>query len=253
MWMKLRQIYHDAVGSGRNSIGTPISEKDAGFDVKIEIKRTKDTGRSLFAAQDIQKGELIWAGTRQTALFDNAEEYKKFLAFIPTDLACDQLVRGLAYVIRDDDDDDQANWRIAVGLDDSAFANTILYDHEIPDAGCLPEWEDRYLGGCKLNFFAMRDIKKGQEIFVDYEHLVDDEQYDISDAWEYFGLGTTLWFEVEERPQDEIIWKDEEYFLPDLWDLFKCDNQSPEPLYNQETWMNLRQVYHDEPISRAAL
>jgi hypothetical protein len=242
MWMKLRQIYHDIVGSERSSIGTPISEKD-GFDVQIEIKRTQDTGRSLFAAQDIQKGDLIWTGNRQTALFDNAKEYKKFLALIPSDLACDQL-RGLAYVLTDDKVDDQVNWRIAVGLDDSAFANTILYDYETPDAGCLPEWKNRYPGGCKLSVFALRDIKKGQEIFVDYDHFVD--QIDIPDGWNYFGLGTTLWFEVERRTQGEL-WQEEEYFLPDLWDHFECDYHYEYPglLYNQETWMNLRQVYHD--------
>jgi hypothetical protein len=238
IWMKLRQIYHDTVGSDRSSIGTPISEKD-GFDVEIEVKRTKDKGRSLFAAQDIQKGELIWAGTRQTALFDNAKEYKQFLALVPPDIACDQL-RGLAYVLRADKDDDQANWRIAVELDDCAFANTIIHDDETPDTGCLPEWKDRYPGGCKLNYFALQDIKKGQEILVDYD------QFDIPDGWEYFGLGTTLFFEVEERPQDEI-WEQEEYFLPDLWNHFECDNhyESPGPLYSQKTWMNLRQVYHE--------
>ena len=232
-WMNLRQIYHDIVGSDRSSIGTSISAKD-GFDVKIEIKRTKDTGRSLFAAQDIQKGELIWAGTRQTALFDNAQEYKQFLALIPTHLACDQL-RGLAYVLRADKDDDKENWRIAVALDDAAFANTNMYDFENPDAGCLPEWKDRYPGGCELNYFALRDIKKGQEVFV------DDDQFDIRDDWEYFGLGRTLWFEFEEEEEDS--------HLHDPWSHYDCDDASvwpsPRPVYSQDMWMRVRQAYVD--------
>ena len=70
-------------------------------------------------------------------------------------------------------DDREHDYNMAVGNDDG-----ILYgDPAIGEEGRMLLWE-----GCKLKFFASRDITAGEEIRADYSDFVE------SDGWKFLGL-----------------------------------------------------------------
>lgn len=178
MWMEVRRAYLYAVGSKKSSIGPEPSEED-GFVIPVEVRQAPgNKGRGLFATQDIPRGERIWNSSNQTAMFDNAEDYKTFLELLLSDVACDVIQWAYVYAISGN----MRDTRICVDLDDMTFVNQIIYLHERLDAGCLPEWEDRYPGGCEDNVFALRDIQADDEILVDYQ------EFAIQDGWEKFGI-----------------------------------------------------------------
>jgi hypothetical protein len=241
-WMNLRQVYHDVVGSRKSSIGSPVSEED-GFSVTVQVKQSESEGRSLFATQDIKKGEHIWSGMKQEALFDNGVDFKKFLARIPVPIACDHL-HDLGSVDFDDDSDSIEDSRISAILDDGAFVDTgsredAASDADPANAGCMPEWEVRHPGGCDQNLFALKDIRAGQEITIVDE---EDDDSDESDGWELFDMGPFL---AHERDALEEMRENELLFNP--WTHYKCNDPSvwtmPRPLYSQDMWMRLRQAY----------
>jgi hypothetical protein len=179
-WRTLRQAYLDTVGSRKSSIPSLEDDESSSFSVAVNVQYAAEKGRGIFAAQDIPRGQHIWS-SKQTALFDNREDYKAFLERLEVDIACDVLqfayVQALPELMGQKD-----NTRISVDLDDMTFINQIIYDWEEPDAGCFPEWEDLYPGGCERNLFALRHIQKGEEILMDYGSFA------ISDGWGKFGL-----------------------------------------------------------------
>jgi hypothetical protein len=247
-WMNLRQVYHDVVGSRKSSIGSPVLEED-GFSVTVQVFKQSESkeGRSLFATQDIKKGEHIWSGLKQEAMFDNGVDFKRFLARIPVPIACDHL-HYLGSVDFDDDSDSMAkDARISAILDDGAFFNTVAReedaasDADSANAGCMPEWEDRHPGGCDQNLFALKDIRAGQEITI-----VDEEDADSnkSDGWELFDMGPFL---AHQRDALEQMRQNDHLFNP--WSHYNCNDDSvwtqPRPLYSNDVWMRFRQTYID--------
>jgi hypothetical protein len=84
-----------------------------------------------------------------------------------------------SYVDVNPDEDDENATHISTDLDNGTFVNT---DYEDAVAGCLPEWEVRHPGGCIENLYALRDIKKGEEILVNYG------EFAINDGWQKFSL-----------------------------------------------------------------
>lgn len=168
-WMLLRGAYQGVVGPDRSSIA-PLSHEN-GFQVSFEVQQFHDKGRGLVATQKVKKGDLVWTARRQTARFGDGPSYRRFLASIPTDLACD--VIQWAYV--------QAFGvpLICVDLDECSFMNNGSYEANI---GCIPEAAELLPGGCKENYFALRDIEVGEELLCSYG------EFAISDGWEWFGL-----------------------------------------------------------------
>jgi hypothetical protein len=226
MWMRLRQAYIDVVGSTKSSIGNEASPED-GFAISAEVKQAPGKGRGLFAAEDIPRGQLIWTALKQSAAIDSGEDYKHFLDLLQVDEACD--VIQWSYVDTTPRGADAAATHISTistDLDNMTFVNG---DEEDANAGCLPQWEARDPGGCLMNDYALQDIKKGEEILVDYG------EFAIRDGWRQFGL-----LNENKMPEDRL-------FVP--WDHYNCDDASvwtmPRPLYTQDMWMLLRQAYVD--------
>jgi hypothetical protein len=246
-WMNLRQVYHDVVGSTESSIGSPVSEED-GFSVAVQVKQSESKGRSLFATQDIKKGEHIWSGMKQVALFDNDVDFKTFLARIPEQIACDHLHHlGFVQLFGQDNDNMDDDARIGAILDDRAFVSELpredaAADADLANAGCIPEWKDQYPGGCNQNLFALKDIRAGQEI------VVEDADSNTPDDWEWFNMGPFL---AHERDALEQMRQEEGFYdrLISPWSQYNCDDASvwpfPRPLYSQDMWMRLRKAYVD--------
>jgi hypothetical protein len=239
-WMKMRQAYVDVVGSSESTIGEP-NEVD-GFFAPIEVQQSPGKGRGLFAAEDIPRGQHIWSGAIQMATFDSGLDYKKFLGSISDDDACDVL--QYAYVvILGDDAENQDNARICVDLDNGSIMNSVDFDHDTVDAGCLPEWNDRFRGGCDLNLYALRDIKKGDEILMDYGLLGFQH-------WEWFGIGDPYEEDdvVEVHDDEELEWWESDHWtFRKLWSRFDCETafESERQIPSSETWMKMRQAYVD--------
>jgi hypothetical protein len=262
-WMQMRQAYVNVVGSSKSAFGEP-REVD-GFFAPIEVRQSPGKGRGVFAAEDIPRGHHIWSGTVQRAKFDSGLDFMKFLDLIPDEDACDVLQYSFVLIFGDDKENEE-NARICVELDDGSIMNAIDPPDPV-DAGCLPEWSDRFRGGCDDNLYALRDIKKGDEILMDYRasNIVThgwkwfslenhDEEDDEEDDEEHDGE------DDEEHDEDDDAypkchgsleccesdewWKVDGCHIPDVSALLKCDDLDEFPIYRQADWKKLRQTYY---------
>merc|ERR1712160_187464 len=58
---------------------------------------------------------------------------------------------------------------ICVDLDEGSFMNSGYWQEEDNSTlGCISEAGSKVLGGCKQNYFALRDIDAGEELLVNY-------------------------------------------------------------------------------------
>ena len=190
-WALIRQAYEDAAGVEQLET-PPVSEwvGGTGFKFKVEVRQSRGKGRGVFAVESIRKGEHVWAPTH-TAVFSSGPSYRRFLAALTAELACDVIQwayvqRGFEvqpeceaaarYGPRYADYDPTA--RIVVDLEQSSFTNSgrgISCDPDSKAAATTP-------GGCHGNLFAMRDIRPGEEILCDYG------MFAVQDGWKWFGL-----------------------------------------------------------------
>ena len=68
---------------------------------------------------------------------------------------------------------------ICVDLDEGS----ILNDADVePNLGCDKEAAKLISSDCEVDYFALRDINKGEELFVVYA------DFDVADGWSTFGL-----------------------------------------------------------------
>ena len=253
-WMKLRQAYVNVVGSDHSSIGEP-SEVD-GFFAPVEARQSPGKGRGLFATEDIPRGQHIWSGSIQGAKFDNGLDFMKFLDLISDEdgAICEVLQFGYIKIYEDGGNENEDNARINVDLDNAGLMNTMNEIHEI-NSGCRQEWNDRFRGGCTENQYALRDIKKGEEILEDYESSIF-----FNDGWEWF-LGPESPVEeyddeeadgeehydeqADDEEQELEWWKEDHWTYESLWEHFDCFTllQSERLIPSIESWMKLRQAY----------
>ena len=168
-WAHTRKVYQAVVGE--YSTFQTDDDKD-GFHVPILSKQSPGKGRGNYAGRNIEKGEIIWSGIN-TARFYWGDDYREFLNSIEPHIACDVL--QWAYV-QDMGDDVM----VSVDLDAGSFCND-GGDDEVPNKGCDEEAAKGYPGGCKTNYFALRDIEEGEELLCDYSSFAVD-------SWSEFDL-----------------------------------------------------------------
>jgi hypothetical protein len=112
-------------------------------------------GRGVFASRDIKKGELVQDGSRSDVAFPGAEAWRRYVFSLPKHWACDFLAwtwtqkksRNGKYEIF-------SAMNISVLFNGGAKAS-----HEV-NVGPRSSISSR--------FFALRDIKKGEELLYDY-------------------------------------------------------------------------------------
>lgn len=133
-------------------------------------KASPGKGRGLFAARDIQKGELVHDGTHSDVVFKDARAWRRFVFSLPPHLSCDctdwhwmqRLEEGGPYFM-------------LAGLNVSSLMNSGGKEFgpgRSPNA--LPE------SSTSGKFYATRDIEKGSEILTDYDSFYTN--------WEEVGL-----------------------------------------------------------------
>lgn len=175
-WNHARQVYRQIVGNDQSSIGTKqddIIDID-GFQVAHIAKQAPPKGRGIFAAQDIKKGELIWS-TKKTIRFSDGDSYRKFNLSVERGFACDVL--QWSYVQRLEN----GELRVSTDLDDGAFCNSGSLSYKA-NMGCDKDVAKIYKGGCVENYFALSDIKAGDELLCAYGSFA------IPGGWKEFTL-----------------------------------------------------------------
>jgi len=162
-WDYLRQTYEDVVGSGRSSIykafhdiqlmdkmSRGFSSADDNTALYVDILPGK--GRGIKTSKDIKSGDRVWSDIYIAAFYD-VHDFNRFLAVLPTQLACDVIT--WKYDIDEDPDD----FFFSVNLDISSFCN----DGSSSKSNIF--WES---GPIANTFLAARDISAGEELLCDY-------------------------------------------------------------------------------------
>lgn len=174
VWMMLRGVYQGIVGPEGSSIQQPLSTEH-GFSVDVIVDYSPGKGRGVFANQDIRKGQLVYSEWKQKAQFATGKDFRRFLQSIPEDLACDVL--EWAYV----ENINGKNLTICLDVDEGALLNNGGKRSET-NIGCDEEAAKKLNMDCELHDFALRDIRKGEELLCDYA------DFDEPDGWREFGM-----------------------------------------------------------------
>jgi hypothetical protein len=168
-WAYLRGVYVGTVGLEKSTLST--NRFTSGFQVPFYVEWWPEVGRTINAGANIQKGTIILDSEVQNARFQSGNDFRRFLAALPTDLACDVLM--WAYVA-----EFGGSLKIAVDLDEGSFLNS----YDTPNTAL-----DMKDGETKKNiidffYYAISDIDPGEEIRISY----GDFAHPI--GWESFGL-----------------------------------------------------------------
>jgi hypothetical protein len=175
-WKQAIKIYESIV---QDSKLDPVNN---GFSVGFEAKQAdKFKGRGVYATQPIKKGDLVWS-TKRTARFDNGDDYKLFLSQLETAFACDVIQWAYVQDVNDNIEGEEEELNISVDLDEGCFCNGEGFDSLPGNVGCHEGEAVKFEGGCKSNYFALVDIKAGEEFVCKYGEFAHP------DGWIEFGL-----------------------------------------------------------------
>jgi len=146
-------------------------EIDSGTTIKVPYIIAVDDvkGRGLYATEFVKKGTVVWEPD-YTAKFEDAGDYRKFLAVLPDEYVCDLL--NWCYILHDKEDDSHT---VACDLDDGSLLNTANNDVEY-NVGHLKEKEEFF-----SRVYAIRDIHPGEEFLTRYEDFE-------TETFAYFGM-----------------------------------------------------------------
>merc|ERR1712166_320212 len=119
-------------------------------------------------------GSLLYLPTNNAAFY-NGQTYRNFLRALPSKLACDVLIWAFVRWVSLESNYNNKNM-VCVDLDEGSFINTPEGDDDKnmvlgDDKGeLLHDMEDETIVwyGCKMKFYAFRDIVAGEEIRASY-------------------------------------------------------------------------------------
>jgi len=195
-WKTFNRIYNEIIADAR---GDPELEQDStipptfgkhGFQFPIEIKFDRAVGRGVYALTDIPKGSLLYLSTNNAA-FLHGQTFRNFMKALPSKLACDVVIWSFVrWVSLESEENDRH--MVCVDLDEGSFINSANnkddYNMALGNDDGIgydegTEEENRQLWfGCKMKFWASRDIRAGEEIRADYSDFAEIH------GWKYLGL-----------------------------------------------------------------
>lgn len=160
-WLYLRMQYNELV-DGSVSFNDAIPPTRGYTLAKNEpppfyAKLSPGKGRGLFASRDIQKGEVVHDGSNSDVVFPDAMSFRRFLFASPRIMACDVMEWAWTQQFEDD-----GPYHICLAINISSLMNTKGDDEEGEGANALP------VSGLTSKFYALKDIKKDEEILTDY-------------------------------------------------------------------------------------
>lgn len=196
-WELFNKIYNEVIaatqGDKELQQASTIPEKfeKSGFQFPVEVKFDDKKGRGIYSKVDIPKGSLLYISTNNGA-FLNGQTYRNFLKALPRNLACDVMIWAFVRWVSLESEYNDAHM-VCVDLDEGSFINAAdsskLYNMALGnDAGKLlddmdEEEELELWYGCKMKFYAYKDIKAGEEIQASYADFAEQS------GWRFLGLG----------------------------------------------------------------
>mmetsp|Transcript_20460 Transcript_20460/g.33907 ORF Transcript_20460/g.33907 Transcript_20460/m.33907 type:complete len:296 (+) Transcript_20460:70-957(+) len=189
--MLMRGLYHGIVGPDRSTIGGFPSFGN-GFNVAITDLQHESHGRSIWAQEDVIKGTLVWTSEGQTACFPEGHLWRQFILSLPRYLVCDGMAfsyMAVKFLEHQEYNEDRSlltrekkeKVMVCTDTDEGAFLNDGGYDDHDANVGCPPgsSKKECHYG---LKMYALRDIKKGEEILCSYD------SFWVPKGWEAMGL-----------------------------------------------------------------
>jgi len=189
-WRYFRQLFNEYIAKeyeGKKPETYKLKESSTHVN-PVSQNITPDKGRGLIASRDIRQGELIFTGTNNTIIFTTGESWRNFLLHLyysppPLDggyedgFACDIL----AWSWNQQWPPPDGEYKIMVDIDASSLLNSPSEgeEHNIQCGEQLEDDEEDTV--CGVDYFATRDIKKGEEILCDYSDFSHP-------TWDSFGL-----------------------------------------------------------------
>mmetsp|Transcript_9471 Transcript_9471/g.20446 ORF Transcript_9471/g.20446 Transcript_9471/m.20446 type:complete len:461 (+) Transcript_9471:31-1413(+) len=193
-WNDLRDFYHQF--AARDLEDKPLQEgegprtfqySEESYEPPLIPFQAGEKGRGLKASRNIAKGELVFKATNNTVVFTHGHTWRKFLFAIyerfgddeekgevDSFTACDTLVWSWVQALEED-----GPLYIIADLDNGSLMNEGRFEEgwEPPNVRCGKEGEE-----CELAYYAMVDIKEGEEILCDYR------EFALLSAWPAMGL-----------------------------------------------------------------
>ena len=123
-------------------------------------------GRGLFASRDIQKGEIVHNGTKSDVVFPNETSWKRFMFAMPRKMACDNAEWSFTQQFEED-----GRMRIVSSLNIAILMNEGNHRNEV---NVEPKDGKGETSEYSTLFRAIKDIKKDEEILMDYANYDTD-------------------------------------------------------------------------------
>lgn len=170
-WKLIQSIYEEIVGIESSSLPKGGYLGIYGFYPPVEV-RMGNHGRGIHVMTDIDEGTLVWRSFL-TARFESGTDYQRFLQALPPPLACDVLMWAYTRLEQPPPKPGTTTQDIrvvaCVDLDPGSFVNGCDVDEECN----LELWQgdtiiNPRMTGCRLEFYAARDIEAGEELRIDY-------------------------------------------------------------------------------------
>lgn len=124
-------------------------------------------GRGLFASRDIKKGELIHDGGPGDIIFPNGMSWRRLIFNLPRNKACDMIDWSWTQQMEEGGD-----FRIFSATNISIMNNSGKKQSRnmSPKSSYCDRERYDFRGGetCSSKMYALRDIKKGEELLFDY-------------------------------------------------------------------------------------
>lgn len=179
-WNNLRRKYKEFVGVefGKNFDQDPIQPTE-GYTLTKEKRGLLlrgsvhvpppyyadhgERGRGLFAKRDIKKGELVHDGTDSDIVFPDALSWRQLIFSLQREMACSLV-----------------DWTWTQSTTKEEYENGELKLFAAPNISVLlngssgEEVNINPKTGYSSKFYALRDIKKGEELVTDYDVYVTD-------------------------------------------------------------------------------
>lgn len=123
-------------------------------------KLSPGKGRGLFASRDIQKGEIVHDGTKSDVVFPDGLTWKRFVFALPRKMACDQVAWTFTQPVEED-----GPMRVVSSLNIAILMNE---GNRYKDVNVQPQDGNGAPNDYSSVFYALRDIKKDEEILMNY-------------------------------------------------------------------------------------
>eukprot|EP00588_Corethron_pennatum_P011543 CAMPEP_0194273520 /NCGR_PEP_ID=MMETSP0169-20130528/6846_1 /TAXON_ID=218684 /ORGANISM="Corethron pennatum, Strain L29A3" /LENGTH=251 /DNA_ID=CAMNT_0039016501 /DNA_START=98 /DNA_END=853 /DNA_ORIENTATION=- len=172
-WNLLQQAYQRVLSDADDDRDDDDREPtQGGFVVSYRVKHSPHKGRGVFSEDFVRKGDVV-IKTGPVANFYTEDEWRKFLAQLPSALARD--VAQWAYIVPESYDDPETDHSVMLDLYAGSLMNhgdTALLPPHSSSSANDPNMNSSLantVSSSDGNIYASRDIESGEEFLTDYK------------------------------------------------------------------------------------